>query len=113
MTGTLSCETPTIIITAGGSARRIIKAANHRLLFDSTYARKAEKATCQCASAQYVCFSEDNLKLTADGYEAQYVYGTLGPHICPAADTAGMLELNSGLQGFLQRWVLSRHSVYL
>ena len=42
---------PTMIDTDGSRAKMTIMAANHPLLFDSAYARRAEKARNQFGSA--------------------------------------------------------------
>ena len=45
----------TIFIAMVGSAKRMIVVANHILLFDSAYARRAEKAEDQSGSAYRFC----------------------------------------------------------
>ncbi len=83
--GTNACSeiVLTIFIAMGGNVKRMIIVTNHVLLFDSAYARRAEKARDQFGLAYKCC--EKELGLTAGGDQAQYRYRDLGPCICPTA----------------------------
>ncbi len=58
-------EALTNLIVMGGNAKRMIMVINHVLLFDSAYARSAEKATDKFGLV-YKCCENQELGLTAE-----------------------------------------------
>lgn len=73
-------------IAVGGSAKRMITDANQMFLFDSAYARRAEKAEPQFKLV-YVCFRQEPGR-TAERHQAQYLDTGLSPRIRDACTCA-------------------------